>query len=124
MPKFRKKPVVIEAFQMTKARRQDNSEWPDWLNRAWNKEPVEVGAVFPATRPLSGTDQLIICTLEGNHLVDWGDFIIQGVKGELYPCKPDIFVATYDRVEFETRDKGVSFQPVKQESPDADRKPA
>ena len=34
--KYRKKPIVIEAFQMTKERRQDNSEWPSWLNEAWN----------------------------------------------------------------------------------------
>ena len=39
--KFRKKPVVIEAFQMTEARRQDNSEWPSWLNQAWNEENMK-----------------------------------------------------------------------------------
>lgn len=43
--KYRKKPVVIEAFQMTKERRWDNSEWPNWLNMAWNSEPSE-GAVW------------------------------------------------------------------------------
>ena len=36
MPKYRKRPVVIEAFQMTKERRWDNSEWPNWLHEAWN----------------------------------------------------------------------------------------
>jgi hypothetical protein len=35
---YRKKPVVIEAFQMTEERREDNSEWPSWLNKAWNRE--------------------------------------------------------------------------------------
>jgi len=37
-------------------------------------------------------------TLEGNHLVEWNDFIIRGVQGELYPCKPDIFEMTYEVV--------------------------
>lgn len=99
MPKFRKKPVVIEAFQMTQARRRDNSEWPNWLNVAWNKDIDEVGALWPAEYPESdGTDELVIHTLEGTHRVSWGDWIIRGVKGELYPCKPDIFEATYDAV--------------------------
>lgn len=43
-------------------------------------------------------DLLEIVTLEGKHLVSWGDWIIRGVKGELYPCKPDIFAATYEKV--------------------------
>ena len=99
MGKYRKKPVVIEAFQMTKERRQDNSEWPSWLNEAWNKEWGEQGAVSPSDYPNSdGTDRLQIYTLEGVHDVMWGDFIIQGVQGELYPCKPDIFEATYEPV--------------------------
>jgi hypothetical protein len=97
MTKFRKKPVVIEAFQMTRERRSDNSDWPEWLNRAWNKQPADEGAVFPKGYPDSdGTDELCIFTMEGIHLVTFGDWIIQGVKGELYPCKPEIFAATYE----------------------------
>jgi hypothetical protein len=98
--KFRKRPVVIEAFQMTKERRSDNSEWPNWLNQAWSKDFHEPGAVSCEDHPNSdGTDRLIIHTEEGDHLVSWNDWIIQGVKGELYPCKPDIFEATYEKVE-------------------------
>lgn len=98
--KFRKKPVVIEGFQMTKERRSDNSEWPNWLNQAWNKDWPEVGAVSCEDYPNSkGEDRIIISTLEGVLTVSWGDYIIQGVKGELYPCKPDIFEATYEKVE-------------------------
>jgi len=97
MPQYRKKPVVIEAFQMTPKRRTDNSDWPEWLNRAWNMERDEEGAVYPSVRG-GVVCQLEIRTLEGAHLVSWGDFIIQGVHGELYPCKPDIFNATYDPV--------------------------
>ena len=98
--KYRKKPVVIEAFQMTKERRSNNVDWPEWLHRAWNKGQEEEGSVFPSDFPDSdGTDRLMIKTLEGNHLVSWGDYIIEGVSGELYPCKPDIFEKTYEPVE-------------------------
>ena len=97
--KFRKKPVVIEAFQMTEERRQDNRDWPEWLNEAWNKNHDDPGAMFPKDFPdSSGADELLIFTLEGLHLVNFGDWIIRGVKGELYPCKPDIFAATYEPV--------------------------
>lgn len=102
VPKFRKKPVVIEAFQMTKERRMANRDWPERLNRAWNMNWPDSGAVSFNARFDSSDDadqRLVISTLEGVHLVDWGDWIIQGVKGELYPCKPDIFEATYERVE-------------------------
>ena len=95
--KFRKKPVVIEAFQMTPERRQDNRDWPEWLNRAWNGNLGEAGTVQRTapddTEPI---DELAIITLEGVHRVSWGDWIIQGVKGELYSCKPDIFASTYE----------------------------
>lgn len=100
MAKFRKKPVVIEAFQMTQEHRCDNSQWPEWLHEAWNAQHEAAGAVFPSKFPDSdGTDELMIHTLEGNHLVSFGDWIIRGVKGELYPCKPDIFETTYEPVE-------------------------
>ena len=97
--KFRKKPVVIEAFQMTKERRLTNLEWPSWLNDAWCKKHDEPGALFPRDFPDSdGTDELVIFTLEGLHLVSFGDWIVRGVKGELYPCKPDVFAASYEAV--------------------------
>lgn len=100
MPQYRKKPVVIEAFQMTKERRQDNSDWPQWLCRAWNKNHLDKGAVYPMNYPNSdGMDMLIIHTLEGNHIVNWNDFIIQGIQGELYSCKEDIFNETYELVK-------------------------
>lgn len=90
--KFRKKPVVIEAFQITKETMEDNSNWPEWLNRAWNTPFEEPGSFFLlASAPY-------ISTLEGPLSVSMDDWIIQGVKGEIYPCKPDIFEATYDKV--------------------------
>jgi hypothetical protein len=98
--KYRKKPVVIEAFQMTEERRFDNTEWPNWLNKAWNDNFDDVGSVWPAVKyGLSEGKELGIRTLEGAHIVSFGDWIIRGVKGELYPCKPDIFEMTYEVAE-------------------------
>ncbi len=100
MPKFRKKPIVIEAFQMTKQARGDNRDWPGWLNRAWNEDVGKPGGLWPCDFPKSnGQDELMIGTLEGNHRVSFEDWIIKGVNGELYPCKPDIFEKTYELVE-------------------------
>lgn len=96
--KFRKKPVVIEAFQMTQARRMDNADWPEWLHRAWNGSEDQPGTLQRADYGVTPPDELAIVTLEGAHRVSWGDWIIRGVKGELYPCKPDIFAATYEEV--------------------------
>ena len=100
MPLFRKKPVVIEAFQMTPERREDNIDWPVWLHEAWQRGFDESGGLFPAHfHFVEAGDELAVRTLEGIHLVSWGDWIIKGVKGELYPCKPDIFAATYEPEE-------------------------
>ena len=95
--KFRKKPIIIEAFQLTPERRASNYEWPNWLHRAWQLERETLGSLYPTIANTSdGT--LSLGTLEGQHLVSWGDWIIQGIQGELYPCKPDIFEATYEKV--------------------------
>jgi hypothetical protein len=96
MAKYRKKPVVIEAFQMTKERRWDNSEWPNWLHEAWNTEGE--GSVFIDADD-TARQRLCIGTLEGVYKVSWNDWIIRGVKGELYACKPDVFEMTYEPVE-------------------------
>ncbi len=97
---YRKKPVVIEAFQMTKARREDNSEWPNWLNIAWNKNFNQLWMVSSEDYPYSnGKDLLIIRTFEDVTTVDWDDWIIQGVNNELYTCTPDIFEQTYEPVK-------------------------
>jgi hypothetical protein len=92
--KYRKKPIVVEAFQMTKERRWDNSEWPNWLNAAWN-EDRGVGMWCDAEKP---NDTLYLGTLEGVYAVLWNDWIIRGVAKELYPCKPSIFDLTYEMV--------------------------
>ena len=94
--KFVKKPVVIEAFQMTEARRRDNSEWPEWLNAAWQKDIGVDGSLWCVVGPPH--EHLHISTMEGVLNISWNDWIIQGVQGEIYPCKPDIFEATYEPV--------------------------
>lgn len=87
--KFRKKPVVIEAFQIPPVEdEQTRDAPPPWLVDAICSREVK-------TLPEGG---VLIRTLEGSMRGDVGDWIIKGVKGELYPCKPDIFTATYDPV--------------------------
>jgi len=101
--RFRKKPVVIEAFQMTKERRWDNSDWPVWLNKAWQANPGEEGTIWidpdaPIAEGHESAAELLCGTLDGLRRIDWNDWIIKGVINELYPCKPDIFEMTYDSV--------------------------
>jgi len=101
MPKYRKQPVVVEAFQMTKERRLDNSEWPTWLHRAWQKKLDEPGSFFCAADGCLEGEKctpVFIQTPKGTMRVAWDDWIIKGIQGELYPCKPDIFEATYEAV--------------------------
>ena len=99
MSQYRKKPVVIEAFQMTEAHRWDNSEWPIWLDDAWREPTGGEGSLFCEQNKGDDHTQLYIGTKEGTLNITFGDWIIQGVQGEIYPCKPDIFDATYEPVE-------------------------
>lgn len=82
---------------MTKERRLNSADWPSWMHSAWQLKRGEPGSLYPTEE---GTEDgtLSIGTLEGPHLVSWGDWIIRGVNGELYQCKPDIFEATYEPV--------------------------
>lgn len=82
---FRKKPVVIEALQFTGDNCITILHWmgvPGWDNVM-----------------LHSTDAPVIHSLEGDLVASIGDWIIKGVKGEFYPCKPDIFEATYEAVQ-------------------------
>jgi hypothetical protein len=89
--KYRKKPVVIEAFQLRPGSEAGRNYFPDWFKSAMHRTVEVEGDKSPLTR-------VRINTLEGVMYANVGDFIIQGVKGELYPCKPDIFEATYEKV--------------------------
>lgn len=86
MTLYRKKPVTIEAVQWNN-RKIICPPGPEWFADA-----EERGAIR-----LAG-DILLIRTLEGEMRANPGDWIIRGVKGEFYPCKPDIFEATYEQV--------------------------
>jgi hypothetical protein len=85
--KFRKKPVIIEARQFTLEAATSMFEIEDWCHGS-----VKGTMLDPADRAL------YINTLEGEMEATIGDWIIQGVKGEFYPCKPDIFELTYERI--------------------------
>ena len=76
---YRKKPVVVEAVQWTGENRAEMCEFID----------PEVFEIIPRVG-------LVIHTLEGDHHASLGDYIIKGVNGEFYPCKPDIFAKTYE----------------------------
>lgn len=87
--KYRKKPVVIEAMQVHDDIRQ-NIE----IQR-WAESVTPEGAVIPVVMPRFDPG-MIIHTLEGTMTANIGDYIIRGVKGEFYPCREDIFEATYE----------------------------
>ncbi len=105
MTRYRKRPVEIEAVQFCflDADKAHKAEFdgppPEWLKNAMRKKEGEPGAVGVVKDMASVKRRLIIETLECPLTVSNGDFIIQGVKGELYPCKPDIFAVTYEPVE-------------------------
>ncbi len=80
--KFRKKPVVIDAIQFD----------------GTNGEEIETFTNGAARRLATHNPLMVISTLEGEHQARTGDWIIRGIAGEFYPCKPDIFEATYEKV--------------------------
>lgn len=96
---FRKKPVVIEAVQWTGSP-ESAEEIANFIGATDDKPLIHTPS---AETVWSGT--LIISTLEGDMTASVGDWIIRGVQGEFYPCKPDIFEATYDEVEDENADR-------------------
>jgi hypothetical protein len=111
MAKYRKKPVVIDATQWWKNGDHQEDGSDTFRDGEYKGEKYE-GLVVRYFRRLdvSGTRSCEKCgdtmhnhgwidTLEGGHIVCPGDWIITGVQGERYPCKPDIFAATYDHVE-------------------------
>lgn len=85
MPKFRKKPVIVEAIQ--------------WCGWGEDYETIVALSKERKIRHLIDTNQLEIETLEGVMTANEGDWIIKGVKDEVYPCRNDIFEQTYEPVE-------------------------
>lgn len=84
--KYRKKPVVIEAVRFINGRVDAK---PSWITKAFDERYLRVRA----------NGELIVRTLEGDMIAADGDYIIRGVQGEIYPCKPDIFEQTYEAVK-------------------------
>jgi hypothetical protein len=90
MSKFRKLPVEIQAWLIS-----------DLRNEAYcfqGKLPSPVKAAVERGEIIFADNHVIVKTLEGDHRGELDDMLIQGVKGEFYPCKPDIFERTYERV--------------------------
>jgi hypothetical protein len=97
--RFRKRPIVIEAWQYDGAYHLDHA--PDWIReysyRGTHGDSRPQG--IQSDLGLFGDWYLSIPTLEGIMAASKGDWIIRGVKGEVYPCKPDIFEATYESAD-------------------------
>lgn len=93
--KYRKKPIEIEAFQFDGDIMNTKGEWyvPLWAINAYRD------GVFFYQDTETNPQELFIKTLEGDMHVSVNDYVIQGVDGELYPCKPEIFEKTYEKVE-------------------------
>jgi len=87
--KFRKKPVIVEASRWFKS--GDNPAVTEWQGYVEDRSCPDCNTLLSRHGSIR--------TLEGRHIVCCGDWIITGIKGEFYPCKPDIFEATYERVE-------------------------
>jgi hypothetical protein len=85
--KYRKKPIIVEATQYFANMGEHTAQTPVWLIDACID-----GRIF------ARDNNTFIKTLEGELKVNDGDWIIKGIQGELYPCKPDIFEATYEKV--------------------------
>lgn len=90
--KFRKKPVVIDAEQYISGKK-----CPAGVKFKWYSEHYEL-PIYSDDAPFA-PHEVVIQTLEGDMHVSDGDWIITGVHGEKYPCKPDIFEKTYEKVE-------------------------
>ena len=80
--KYRKRPVIIDALQ-------------------WTKDNYDEMVAFVGYEATVGYDYVWIRTLEGDMKASKGDWVIKGISGEFYPCKPDIFEMTYEKVETE-----------------------
>jgi hypothetical protein len=93
--KYRKKPVVIQAWRWLFDPKQYDP--PSWVIDALAKWPAIGGVAFKPEHPSGPCIEVV--TLEGVAIARPGDWIIQGVQGELYPCKHDIFYKTYEPVK-------------------------
>lgn len=96
--KYIKKPVVIEAIQLTRDRERIAQciEWVYDIDMS-----VSVIGRNSCIDVVINSNGLIIATLEGDMKANFGDYIIKEIKGEFWPCKPDVFLKSYEMVEVE-----------------------
>lgn len=87
MAKYRKKPIVVEA-----------EVYRPGMEDGWAYKDSD-GGLTRVSKKSTFAEVPIIQTLEGMHEISPGDYIVTGIKGERYPCKPDIFEKTYEKVE-------------------------
>jgi hypothetical protein len=92
MPKYRKRPIDLEAFKLSADGFPDLMHVPPELFPRWF-----VAAAFERS-VIMHPERVDISTLEGVMRADLGDYVIQGVHGEIYPCKPEIFTQLYDEL--------------------------
>ena len=92
--KYRKKPLVVEAVKIDK----DNTEELETLIDT-NNSSEDICCYYRSLYGIAEIYMVKIKTLEGTMVANVGDYIIKGIKGEFYPCKPNIFEATYEKVE-------------------------
>lgn len=88
MARYRKKPVEVEAIQWT----------GDNLEQCQHFLGNDFGGCTTERHP-GGRSDITVLTLEGQHIARLGDYLIQGVQGEHYPCRPDIFESTYEKAQ-------------------------
>lgn len=97
MARYCKKPVVIDAFAV------GIDTIPDWFMQSLSEGKAILTTTAPNDVHIEQRDEYQtsadILTLEGMMHANFGDYIIRGIKGEIYPCKPDIFEATYEIVK-------------------------
>lgn len=117
MPRFRKKPVEIQALQLGWDTWNEMCDFigvghiedgkpeggwihPDLLEREGPEKAFKIGDPWPDVFPEDQLVGIVIPTLEGRMIAVQEDWIIKGVEGEIYPCKPSVFMATYEPVLF------------------------
>lgn len=102
--KYRKRPVVIEAVKFDGVEMVDDTQVPMFDGSfdalpVWLDDALSTNPKYERSAHLNDAGKIEIVTLEGRVEASVGDYIIRGVQGELYPCKPDIFAATYEAGE-------------------------
>jgi hypothetical protein len=95
--KYKRRPAVVEAFQMTEEHRGISTNWPQWLCDAWANSSNDIYSFF---RENDGVFK--IRTLEGLRVINVDDWIIQDAEGELYSCSSDVFEKIYEEVKNES----------------------